>query len=392
LRCVAPRAASTRALDARARLERVAAGPLAAALDRALGDVEGDVRIESLRVDLDLDPADYDDETLAYLWASRIAAALAPHVAAAPAPSWVEALLALAAVDVASVAALLVARGLPDVPEGSREAVLAVLRRAASAAPATPMRRSGAPAAATTPPPASLPTAAAVPAPRDPLAAAPPPTRAALPPTPGAAPPPPPAPPRADTTRAPNGAWERAWHDAAAVAPATPSLAARTVASAAARPASPRAASDAFLSAAGGLVLLYPWLAAAVPECDLAPEDARRATYAALAGDPYLQHDPLVRLLAGLDPAAPTLQVDVDVDPEPVLRAFAGMLRGFEASSAAYLQEHLIRRPARVEPLGDAVLVRLSPMPLDVVLNALPYPLGVVRLPWTPPLAVELRC
>src|SRR6478609_11827054 len=53
------------------RLARVAATTLPAALDRALADV-GDVRLEHVAVTLDLSVDDYDDETLAVLWAEAI--------------------------------------------------------------------------------------------------------------------------------------------------------------------------------------------------------------------------------------------------------------------------------------------------------------------------------
>src|SRR6478735_4558800 len=57
------------------RLARVAARALPAALDRALADV-GDLDVASVQVVLDLDPEQYDDETLAVLWADLVRAEL----------------------------------------------------------------------------------------------------------------------------------------------------------------------------------------------------------------------------------------------------------------------------------------------------------------------------
>ncbi len=53
------------------RLAAVAARELPAALERALGDLD-DVRLDTITVRLDLDPDEYDDTTLAVLWADAI--------------------------------------------------------------------------------------------------------------------------------------------------------------------------------------------------------------------------------------------------------------------------------------------------------------------------------
>ena len=62
--------------DTGRRLAAVAARLLPEALERALADVE-DVVIDRLTVRLDFDPADYDDVTLATIWADRIRSRIA---------------------------------------------------------------------------------------------------------------------------------------------------------------------------------------------------------------------------------------------------------------------------------------------------------------------------
>ncbi|WP_173163708.1 contractile injection system tape measure protein [Phytohabitans suffuscus] len=193
--------------------------------------------------------------------------------------------------------------------------------------------------------------------------------------------------------------------DRAGTPPGTPAatvpLDARPPAAPYGRAPRPVAAGGVPASTVGGLVLLYPWLggycAAAerlVPEAG--PVPARRAALALLAGaDPA---DPLVRLLAG-DPdwagtgapalADPEPAVAEALEPAAVLAAFAGLLPGFAASTPGYVREQWVRRPAALlRDGGDTVLLRLGRRPLDLVLDHLPYPLGAVRLPWTPRIGV----
>ncbi len=49
---------------------------------------------------------------------------------------------------------------------------------------------------------------------------------------------------------------------------------------------------------------------------------------------------------------------------------------------------HWIDRRALLVVDEDAVLLRLEHRPLDLVLDRLPYPIGALRLPWTPTLLV----
>src|SRR5690606_27346940 len=108
----------------------------------------------------------------------------------------------------------------------------------------------------------------------------------------------------------------------------------------------------AWWTGAAGLVLLYPWLTHFLN--DDAPEaEPHGALSAAVIGrllalgelaaprEPAVLRDPLLRLLAGADPAHPGGEPP-DVPPEghaveaaaeAVLTRFAGSLRGFERSS-----------------------------------------------------------
>jgi len=160
-------------------------------------------------------------------------------------------------------------------------------------------------------------------------------------------------------------------------------------------------------SIAGGLVLLWPWLRDLLAG-DLPPVRGLRGTppevaarlwaLAGLLGDerePFLP-DPLVRLLAGADPAAEhrfeSAEGGAVAGTAAVLGSFAASLPGFGDSSAAFVREHLLLRGALLEPVEDDVVrVRIEPLPLDPILSRLPYPLGPFRLADTPLIVVERR-
>lgn len=155
----------------------------------------------------------------------------------------------------------------------------------------------------------------------------------------------------------------------------------------------------------GGLVLLYPWLTSFCERAvemrpDLDPVVVRRSALAeVVAADPtYVLDDPLVRWLAG-EPAETLTAPPMSVAPvdttaatsgaHDVLRSFASALPGFADSSLEYLRREFIVREGRLRPRasdGDLVLAR---RPLDPALSRLSYPLGVLRLPWTPLLLVS---
>jgi hypothetical protein len=178
-----------------------------------------------------------------------------------------------------------------------------------------------------------------------------------------------------------------------------------TGAAAAGEPSPERARAGAgHVTSVGGLVLLWPWLGgflewATADHADLDDITVRRLALARLV--PELKgadRDDLVRCLAGDDlheQAAPLdrlcLRAEVDDAAAGVLRAFAAVLPGFERSSLDYLRRELVRRPGLLDVDAEPARLVLPPMPLDPVLAFLPYPLGIVRLPWTSALAIDLE-
>ncbi|WP_256794398.1 contractile injection system tape measure protein [Terrabacter sp. Ter38] len=386
------------------RLARVAATTLPAALDRALAGV-GDVRLEHVAVTLDLSVDDYDDETLAVLWAEAIRTQLLADgggrrdvVAPGGDPDASRGQGSrLSPVDVATAARLWRATAGPR-PAALPSAVLALAdpQVAASARPRlgdaewkalvdtieralAPQARSGPAAAADTTPSRSL---------SDP------------PQLPDA-----PAPDDVSTGDAP---------EPEDVAPTTvprpvreAEVLARLAAVAQVAPESGAPVVLADLTRAAGIVLLYPWLAdhcrraeALHPRLD--PVDVREAALAAVVDpdDPSLADDPLVRLLAGRAP-------DVGVEPRArmplsgareiaesahgVLAGFAGLLPGFERSSEAFVRASWVVRAGLLDTGRDPVLLTAATHPLDVLLPRLPYPIGLLKLPWSPPVTVRFR-
>jgi Contractile injection system tape measure protein len=76
VRCAAASSEEQRALALRQRLERTARTHLPGALEPVLAGHGERIFVERLSVGLDFDPCDYDDVTVAALWAGRIGAAL----------------------------------------------------------------------------------------------------------------------------------------------------------------------------------------------------------------------------------------------------------------------------------------------------------------------------
>ncbi|MFI7480974.1 contractile injection system tape measure protein [Kocuria sp. M1R5S2] len=161
------------------------------------------------------------------------------------------------------------------------------------------------------------------------------------------------------------------------------------------------------LTRAAGLVLLYPWLGdhcrrAEDLHPDLDPVDVREAALAAVVDpdDPAAADDPLVRLLAGRpDPLQPLRRTRVPLpalaevagSAAGVLASFAALLPGFERSSEVFVRHSWIARSGVLDTDRDPVLLTAATHPLDVLLPLLPYPVGLLKLPWSPPLTVRFR-
>jgi contractile injection system tape measure protein len=395
------------------RLAAVAARALPAALERAMAGV-GDVRVERVEVRLDLDPADYDDQTLAVLWADAIRArvlAATPHPRPpartapsppAPAPArtatpgevlavvrvWVAAtsrssvtpsttVLPSAALALGDPAVARAVRGAAGPVEWARllAALGTALRTPGRTTPATD--RQGSP---TVTPEVSEP---------DPVAPVAPAAR--------------PRPVDGTVGRHAPVPGERA--EVLDMLAALAGLLAVSPGPAGLRAATRVADVDlSTVTRAAGLVLLYPWLAdhcrrAEALHPGLAGLDVREAALAAIVDpdDPALADDHLIGLLAGRPgpPAEPRVRGELDRQDEVVesgarvLASFAALLPGFGDSTATFARNSWIRRLGVVHRDRDPALLLAATHPLDVVLPLLPYPIGLVKLPWSPPLSVR---
>jgi hypothetical protein len=388
------------------RLATVAARALPAALERALADV-ADVTVDTVEVMLELDPDDYDDETLAILWADAIRARVlaagdaarssGPHGPSAstdpagPAPDAADVLAAarlwLAARDGATDRPLLPGAllALGDGPTA---------RMVAGAARPDEWSRLVAALGAV------LPCTVGAGTPVDLVASA------------MADPADQPAPPTVDMAPEAHAVEPAAEAGRPSVEPtlqpADEHGVLRTLSLLADLAPEPASAVDpAAITRAAGLVLLYPWLA---DHCRLAVElhpgldalDVREAALAAVVDpdDRTLADDPLVALLAGRpDPrshrARTRIQLpgkhDVAESATRVLAAFAALLPGFERSTPAFVRQSWIARLGLLDPDRQPILLTAAIHPLDVMLPRLPYPVGLIKLPWSPPLSVRFR-
>ncbi|MEX5301247.1 contractile injection system tape measure protein [Kocuria sabuli] len=161
------------------------------------------------------------------------------------------------------------------------------------------------------------------------------------------------------------------------------------------------------LTRAAGLVLLYPWLGDHCRRAEdlhpgLDPLDVREAALGAVVDpdDPVAADDPLVRLLAGRpDPLEPARRTRVPLPALPevaasaatVLASFAAQLPGFERSTESFVRHSWITRLGVLDNDRDPPLLTAAAHPLDVLLPLLPYPVGLLKLPWSPPLTVRFR-
>ncbi|MCX2183925.1 hypothetical protein KV205_25825 [Streptomyces sp. SKN60] len=427
------------------RLAAIAARSLPAALEEALGDLE-DVELGRLHVRIELDVTGYDDRTVAVLWAdavrrSAIAAGAAiavrrkpgrepdgdgrsgaadgsgeppvrPETARAPggegaaapddgaveeavtaALSWLGAGAPPSAVPVAVLRAAepgvarAVLERLGPAAGGSLVARFEDLRRPGTPAPALPSTSAGGPDAEAS-------AGAPAPSPRADDRAAGRPSHTAS------------APPGPDAT-APDLSMSLA-------------LSAEPLRALAAVAAPGATVGLRHVTRVAGLLLLYPWLRDLCREwvtgaggshaeghaveggdaegSDPVVVDLRRRALARLAdpADPALVDDPLVLLLAGAPLAGEPRPLDADQGPDAateaaadrVLRGFAALLPGFGGSSPEFVRSAWLRRDGLIEAEGPVVRIAARALPLDLLLPSLPYPLGLVRLPWTPPMAL----
>ena len=414
--CVADRRRSGAALAVRSRLERVARSELGRALDGQVV-VDAPVRLGRLTVRLDLDPDDYDDRTLAILWAARIHEAI---VAATDAqttwatngrPADSDAM----PVDERDLDASGPALGEP-LPRLARRAILGDAAAATAIARAIQADPAGAGR--------ELRTALSAPG-----------RRALLRMLEGRGAggrsrgnrmfPAPPAPgrrrevgrsePRTAARHPARMSWTarlaiagRRWLTGQSGRAAVGVVPPRSHVPTRPKPDRRGLATPVdlrFGSQVAGLGLLWPWLTAQLEAAAdrlrrLDPAEARRLALAALVpGRPAAVDDPVIRLLAGDDPSTdPSLIVVTEGEAllaaegaAGVLNAFAAALPGFAGSTQDFVRREFLVRAGVVDPAVDPVTVKVAPMPLDPALSRLRYPIGAFRLPWTRPIALRLE-
>lgn len=394
------------------RLARVAARALPAALEGALADVD-EAEIDELHVVLDLDPAEYDDETLAVLWADLIRASLVARSSLTVAPPSTGSAAGSPSVteqparDPASVA-----RGWLGLPGPARTtvptALLALGDQAIAVRVATELGPTGwarlvaalrrvLPGLDDIGEPVEVPTGGEVSgAPMSPESAAA--DRA------GHGEPGDPGDPgtmssvvsETTTTDTSDDAALAGVAGAADVITVVETL--RELWAGVSAPVDPAA-----VTRCAGLVLLYPWLG---DHCRLAEEthpgldryDVREAALAAVVADPSAADDPLVRLLAGRvvvpearERAPLPRQEEVDDSAERVVASFAALLPGFERSTPGFVRDAWLVRLGVLDTDRSPVLLTAATHPLDVVLPLLPYPVELFKLPWSPALTVRFR-
>ncbi|HSF97387.1 MAG TPA: contractile injection system tape measure protein [Ornithinibacter sp.] len=164
----------------------------------------------------------------------------------------------------------------------------------------------------------------------------------------------------------------------------------------------PTVVDTTLLTTAAGLVLLYPWLAdhcraAVALHPGLDPAEVRaRALAVLVSADGIHGDDPLVRRLAGLDrpvehPVGLTHEEELVASADAVLRSFAALLPGFERSSPDFVRREWVSRVGLLDEHPDPVRLTAATRRLDIVLDHLPYPLGLFALPWCPPMTVRFR-
>ncbi len=397
-----------------ARLTRVAATALPAALERAFVDVP-DARLNSLSVRLELDLSEYDDTTLATLWADAIRVELLRHLPAdarpasrladrpgvspgvgsrgfplesvvAAARNWLAqgaprgpvpaAALALAQVAVEDTTSANAGTG-GDIARLVLALDEAVTARSRAVATNALLRDGDKPLVA----PSELgndanATAAHI-APSG--TGQPSPQRAAEP---------------------PHETAPSVGHPNAALASAA---AARVAALAALAPAAAGSVDLDAVSNAAGLALMYPWLAdccrtATTLHPGLDEAAVRTFALATLVdpNDPALLADPLILFLAGArEPVAQPVRLaheaEVRAQTDTALISFASLLPGFAQSSPDFVRGEWIRRIGLLDAERDPALLTAATHPLDVLLTRLPYPLALFKLPWSPPLSVRFR-
>jgi hypothetical protein len=158
-----------------------------------------------------------------------------------------------------------------------------------------------------------------------------------------------------------------------------------------------------------GLVLLHPFLPRFFAATGVLPGGATRPAEDALPRAAALLHLlatggeapacdfelPIIRVLLGLAPDDP-LQADAACsaqdreEAEAMLQSVITHWSALRSTSPAGLRTTFLRRPGLLRPMDAAWLLQLERGPFDVLVDRLPWALGVIKLPWMPrPLHTE---
>lgn len=400
-----------------ARLARVAAAHLPAALDRALSGLAPG-RVDNINVTLDFDIDGIDDETIAAIWAHEVLVEVARHLptampadpgdpgdaaprSASAAVVTVEEALAAALLWLATptprgpvpVAALTLAAIVADNPDAAwtRTARVRSTIRDLDKAMARPRLVVHNPSAVT---PVEAPTGRP---PWEPPTVGPNQANNVTE-TPPAQ--------RSPTSALPTagGASRADQPEDASFTEATRRLTVLTELVGGAHDAA-RSLDVNDLTTAAGLAVIYPWLADVCRVAEslhpgLDPAEVRTYALAALVdpADEALTDDPLVRVLAGVRPESAAAgrirlpQADaVIAEADRALESFASLLPGFESSSPEFVRREWMVRAGLLEQDRDPIRLTAASHPLDVVLTRLPYPVSLFKLPWSHPIIVRFR-
>ncbi len=393
---------------------RAAARALPSALDRSLADI-ADVELDSLRVQLNVDPADVDEATLAMLWAQAIRAALldaGAHVRRAGPDSLGDgqaggpAASPLAAPPAATVLAdaLAGARAWLATPKPRPPVPATALRLMALVRGAGPIEAEFVAVAQRL----AVELMTAVRAHNSGLAAGTTEAHAASvaedPSWPDTNPQPQaegsPVPTVPGEKRPSEGGESGVGPFGGPALPGEPAALALAEALASLAAEHGAAIDPARVTRAAGVVLLYPWLAdLARAATDLHPNRdpaAVRAQAFALLAEPTNPDpaDPLLAFLAGWEPTVGKLPPLEHTDQvmaaaDDVLTSFARLLPGFAASSPQFVRQEWILRAGVLDEEREPARLVAAIHPLDVVLARLPYPLELFALPWSPMLTVR---
>ena len=157
---------------------------------------------------------------------------------------------------------------------------------------------------------------------------------------------------------------------------------------------------DLIVTECAGVILLHPFLKMLFDRLDLLTRDGRAvkperlplalAALRDIDGRPGLRGcDPLHRRLLALSPGMPA--PDAATLDDAARDLIDGLLRSVIAqwgrlgqTSHAGLRETFLQRPGTLRDEDGLTRLRVTPGPFDMLMDSLPWQLGIVKLPWMP--------